>query len=414
MLFRSNLAVFQTFGQGPLQAYWNSLTKDQLAQLKIRGYSDFYLLWNDVNGCSGCPADTQNNGVSGNIAYAPTCSARYLTRDNPKFDKGTSVDVSPFVVISGLLPTSFYNPSVILPKPDLGPLSFNSTKTPSHNTTPGGKGSFFSVLEGLPHNNVHNYIGGVGPLNPGPYGNMTNFLSPVDPIFFLHHANMDRLWDIWTRKQKLLGLPYLPTGQDLKTLSDEPFLFYVNGKGEYVGASKAGEYLSTERFNYDYEPGFGESVLTPANAAPKSKQSMPSVMGVVRGNAGSAAVKSSAIQSHLAASEGASLVAQVTLPHPTAASPGRSFDIFVGAPAGAKGLDSSSPFFAGTVAFFGNMMHMSGMVADVTFSVPLPKAPEAFHGLAAAATTSVGVQVLPSYSHGGKAPLLKALSIRAL
>ena len=34
-----------------------------------------------------------------------------------------------------------------------------------------------------------------------------DFLSPVDPIFFLHHANMDRLWDVWTRKQQALRLP---------------------------------------------------------------------------------------------------------------------------------------------------------------------------------------------------------------
>jgi len=25
---------------------------------------------------------------------------------------------------------------------------------------------------------------------------MTNFRSPLDPIFFLHHANIDRLWDV--------------------------------------------------------------------------------------------------------------------------------------------------------------------------------------------------------------------------
>jgi tyrosinase len=90
------------------------------------------------------------------------------------------------------------------------------------------------VLEGLPHNKVHNFIGGVGPLDPGPYGYMTNFLSPVDPVFFLHHANIDRLWDVWTRKQKRLNLPYLPKGQDMEALSNEPFLFYVNGKGGYV------------------------------------------------------------------------------------------------------------------------------------------------------------------------------------
>jgi hypothetical protein len=107
--------------------------------------------------------------------------------------------------------------------------SFTSSKTLSHNTQPSGA-TKFSVLEGLPHNKVHNYIGGVGPVDPGPYGNMTNFLSPVDPVFFLHYSNMDRLWDVWTRKQMRLGLPYLPAGQDLKTLSDEPFRLLPQGR----------------------------------------------------------------------------------------------------------------------------------------------------------------------------------------
>ena len=43
-------------------------------------------------------------------------------------------------------------------------LSFTSSKTASHNAPPGT----FSTLEGMPHNQVHNYIGGVGPLDPGP------------------------------------------------------------------------------------------------------------------------------------------------------------------------------------------------------------------------------------------------------
>ena len=108
-------------------------------------------------------------------------------------------------------------------------------------------------------------------VDPGPYGNMTNFLSPVDPIFFLHHSNMDRLWDVWTRKQKALGLPYLPAGADLQTYSAEPFLFYVDGQGHYVGPnSKAGDYLSTDVFDYDYEPGSGEEVVQPPSASSAS------------------------------------------------------------------------------------------------------------------------------------------------
>src|SRR6185436_9907039 len=187
----------------------------------------------------------------------------------------------------------------------------------------------------MPHNKVHNYIGGVGPLDPGPYGNMTNFLSPVDPIFFLHHSNMDRLWDIWTRKQKALKLPYLPPKPDLATLSDEAFLFYVRGDGSYVGPSKAGEYLSTDRFDYDYESGFGEEVITPANAALSAakKQLKVAVKGEVKGRTGSVAVPRAAVNEHLA-SEAPALMAEVTVERPNPYSVTREFDVIVGAPEG--------------------------------------------------------------------------------
>jgi len=43
------------------------------------------------------------------------------------------------------------------------------------------------VLERTPHNSVHNFIGGFMP-SPG---------SPRDPIFMMHHSNIDRIWATW-------------------------------------------------------------------------------------------------------------------------------------------------------------------------------------------------------------------------
>ena len=43
------------------------------------------------------------------------------------------------------------------------------------------------VLEGNAHNNVHNNIGGW----------MPSCMSPRDPIFFMHHGNIDRIWALW-------------------------------------------------------------------------------------------------------------------------------------------------------------------------------------------------------------------------
>jgi tyrosinase len=242
---------------------------------------------------------------------------------------------------------------------------------------------------------------------------MTNFLSPVDPIFFLHHANIDRLWDVWTRKQKHLNLPYLPTGQDLATLSNEPFLFYVDGKGNYVGTSHAGEYLSAEKFEYDYEPGFGEKVVGLPTAELTAKHAMAPATGEVKGNMASVVVPVDAIKNHLAAELAPSLIAEVTLPRPIGISSAREFDVIVGAPPEVTQVDASSPYYAGTIAFFGKMVNMKGMPSDATFAVPLPKGPQAFHNLEGAPTASVSIRIVSS--HGGeKAPALKAASINAL
>ena len=53
-------------------------------------------------------------------------------------------------------------------------------------TTQRGSGGY-GELEGTPHNYIHGFVGGV----------MGTFMSPLDPIFWLHHCNVDRLWVEW-------------------------------------------------------------------------------------------------------------------------------------------------------------------------------------------------------------------------
>jgi len=399
--YTENLAVFTSFIQPALMSYWNTLSPAQRNQLNVRGYTQFDLLWNDVTGFT----PSVGQGVSGNSAYANTCGARYLTRDNPKLDDKTTYAVSPFMIYSGLLPTDFYNPDITL--------SFNSAKTPSHNTPPGQNS--FSVLEGFPHNKVHNYIGGVGPVDPGPYGNMTNFLSPVDPIFFLHHSNMDRLWDVWTRKQQLLGLPFLPDKEEMPTYAKEPFLFYVDGQGKFVGDSKAGNYVSMAKFDYEYEPGFGDDLTNKTSSKLNDEKAGPRIRGMVRGNKATLAVPSAAIREHLAEPAAASLVADVTLPHPSPSSPTREFDVLVGAPPGVTSVDAKSPYYAGTIAFFGNMSHAHAATSEAHFAVPLPKAPQAFKATAGleAVNSTVDIRIVPTNGRG-RAPVVRSATIRSL
>jgi tyrosinase len=58
-------------------------------------------------------------------------------------------------------------------------------------------GNLAGDLESNPHNLVHVYVGGNQGLN-GPEGLMTDpGLAALDPIFYLHHANIDRMWAAW-------------------------------------------------------------------------------------------------------------------------------------------------------------------------------------------------------------------------
>lgn len=51
---------------------------------------------------------------------------------------------------------------------------------------------FVFELEVYPHNNGHNWVGGImsHPMD-----------SPTDPLFYMHHANIDRIWSDWQALQ---------------------------------------------------------------------------------------------------------------------------------------------------------------------------------------------------------------------
>ncbi|MEQ1808660.1 MAG: tyrosinase family protein [Terricaulis sp.] len=182
--------------------------------------------------------------------------ARGLTRDRPDLDEPTKKTVELPALLEALAPRDF--------------VTFASPKTFAHSSITG-----FGTLEGRAHNRVHNCVGGVFTHNghsSNSGGFMQENLSPVDPIFFLHHANIDRLWDLWTRKQQANRYPTLPDGYltpdiqtprptDYKLWSDERLLFFVDSQGEPVTKNRASDYAAIGDFDYDYEPGSGHAEL---------------------------------------------------------------------------------------------------------------------------------------------------------
>ena len=92
------------------------------------------------------------------------------------------------------LPAEFTDPSSSNPlyvermntnvKPALSMAPFSSGLI---NFQTGKASAFEPSVEYMPHNTLHNIVGGV----------MADMQSPIDPIFWLHHANVDRLWVAW-------------------------------------------------------------------------------------------------------------------------------------------------------------------------------------------------------------------------
>ena len=94
-------------------------------------------------------------------------------------------------------------------------------------------------LEGTPHGWVHGDVG-------GDSGLMSAFQTAgLDPIFWLHHANIDRLWDVWI---KLYGADALPDG-DAWLQTKFPY-FDLDGTKK---KRAVGDILASEDLGYVYE-----------------------------------------------------------------------------------------------------------------------------------------------------------------
>jgi tyrosinase len=111
------------------------------------------------------------------------------------------------------------------------------------------------ILEGNPHNNVHNNIGGW----------MPSASSPRDPIFFMHHANIDRIWAVWNS----LGNPNSPEHfwKDMQIINN-----FYNVDGSYWSPLVSDLY-SPEALGYTYglPPGPAVAAAAPMHMALQTK-----------------------------------------------------------------------------------------------------------------------------------------------
>ena len=105
--------------------------------------------------------------------------------------------------------------------------------------------SFRNVLEGFAgpglHNIVHRWVG--GSMGPGT--------SPNDPLFFLHHSNVERIWAAWQDGRTVAD--YLPTVGGPCGHNAGDMMYPWNGVDSIDVVTPADVWDYTSELGYDYD-----------------------------------------------------------------------------------------------------------------------------------------------------------------
>jgi hypothetical protein len=261
-------------------------------------------------------------------------------------------------------------------------LSFGGQRVtqPVHQTGPHG------ALENQPHDLVHDAVGGL-------MGDPAT--AARDPIFWLHHAMIDRLWKVWLRlregRRNPVGNP---------VWMDTQFTFFdENGAQVSMRGRDVLDTVNQLDYQYDDDPPGGVSVRVPffvpevevAAAAPQSNDGTePTLLGESVGEemiALGARPKTVALQLRDEATERVAAVAQaeaVPLEERIVLNvegvqyydqnPGVTYEVYLNLPEGQE-PDFQSDYYVGNIGFFGTGIREAeegghgGHPADLNFDV---------------------------------------------
>ena len=118
----------------------------------------------------------------------------------------------------------------------------------------GGDACGSGELERIPHNFVHRWVGSK------KESNMVQFFSPLDPIFWMHHCNIDRLYSDW------LARGHNPPNES--EWNDKSFNDFYDADGKQVGSEfTCGMTVDSRRMGYVYDT---DNTDIDANLSPRS------------------------------------------------------------------------------------------------------------------------------------------------
>lgn len=97
------------------------------------------------------------------------------------------------------------------------------------------QGGYSGSAEWSGHNMIHGFVG-------GDMGRLDR--APNDPLFWMHHCNIDRIWTVWHSKNS--------DGLYPKPWRDELFSGFMDTRGRLAPTVNAASTMRTENFGYDY------------------------------------------------------------------------------------------------------------------------------------------------------------------
>jgi tyrosinase len=220
-------------------------------------------------------------------------------------------------------------------------------------------GQVAGALETTPHGDIHMAVGGasVG-------GWMTSFeTAALDPIFWLHHSNIDRLWQVWLgRDPKFVNPP------DPDWLNAKGALFPLHDANGNAVSFTPRQVVDTTAapLGYKYEDVSDPLAVLPTHAAlamgtPMSKPDQPAEMvGALAGV--ELAAEPTTVEVPISAPKGPAAVSFAVGPPPrtylnleNVIGEGRltSFAVYLNVPEGSGDPHQHEALFAGTVPMFG-------------------------------------------------------------
>lgn len=207
------------------------------------------------------------------------------------------------------------------------------------------------ACERTPHGDVHVAVGGL----------MGAFeTAGLDPIFWLHHCNIDRLWEVWRKRSGSTGDP---TSTNWKNLA-----FSIHDQNGAVITFKSADMVSTTANGYKYDdisdpfavsgasvlasverPGMTEGEAKPAKAAELAGATDE---GVPLGQERSSTRVAIAGQARSVLASAAKKRVFLNIENITGDAPSGNYSVYVNVPEGAEPAEHPD-HFAGTIPLFG-------------------------------------------------------------